>query len=112
MSDLPSGNAPSESAGREGSAVRLPSSTVEADVSSGVVSDCCGMVAAIGCVCGGRTVVFCWTTGCGVMSTVFTGVGNGLDGSWTAGVLGGGGNGLGSTIAAIFVVLGDVASFV
>ncbi len=46
------------------------------------------------------------------MSTVFTGVGNGLGGSWTAGVLGGGGNGLGSTIAAIFVVLGDVASFV
>ena len=112
MSDLPSGNAPSESAGREGSAVRLPSSTVEADVSSGVVSDCCGMVAAIGCVCGGRTVVFCWTTGCGVMSTVFTGVGNGLDGSWTAGVLGGGVSGLGGVMAAIFIDLGGVAGLV
>ena len=46
------------------------------------------------------------------MSTVLTGAGNGLGGSWTTGVLGGGNSGLGRTIAAIFIDFSDVAGLV
>lgn len=112
MSDLPSGNAPSESAGREGSAVRLPSSVAVADVSSAVFSACCEMASLIGCGWAGGMIVLGWTTGCGGMSTVFTGVGNGLGGSWTIGVWGGGVSGLGGVMAAIFIDLGGMAGLV
>ena len=112
LSNLPSGNAPSEFTTREGSAARLSFAVVVADVSSDVVSDCCEMGAAIGCGCGGKAAVFGWTAGCGVFSTAFTGVGNGFGGSWTTDVLGGDGNGLGSVMAVIFVGFGDVAGFV
>ncbi len=53
-----------------------------------------------------------WTVGCGGMSTVLTGAGNGLGGSWMTGVWGGGGSGLGSVMASIFIDFGDVAGLV
>ena len=103
MSDFPSGNVPSDSSTREGAFVRLPFSVAVAVISSADVSACCGMVSLIGCG---------WAAGWGVMSTVFTGVGNGLGGSWMIGVWGGGVSGLGSVMAAIFIDLGGVAGLV
>ena len=88
--------------------MRLPSSVAVAVVSSAEVAGCCGIGSVIGCGCGGRTVVFGWTVGGDVMSTVFTGVGKGLGGNWTTGVFGGGNSGLGSATVAIFIELGSV----
>ena len=88
--------------------MRLPSSVAVAVVSSADVSVCCEIGSVIGCGCGGRTVVFGWTVGGDVMSTVFTGVGKGLGGNWMTGVLGGGNSGLGSATVAIFADFGVV----
>ena len=88
--------------------MRLPSSVAVAVVSSADVSVCCEIGSVIGFGCGGRTVVFGWTVGGGVMSAVFTGVGKGLGGNWTTGVFEGGNSGLGSATVAIFIELGSV----